>query len=123
MLQTLVWISLAGAIGTLFRYGLGTLVQRLHPAPFAYGTLLINILGCLVFGFIWSLAEKKTFLSYEMRVIVLVGFMGAFTTFSTYAFETAQFLKNAQSSYALLNIFLQNFLGIVAIFLGMRLGR
>jgi len=119
----LAWLAAAGALGTLARYGVGGGVQRALGEAFPWGTLVINAVGSLLFGLVWSLAEERMMISGETRVILLVGFMGAFTTFSTYAFETSAMLRDAEWSFALANVLSQNVLGIVCFFAGLALGR
>lgn len=123
MWQRLVWLSLAGALGTLTRYGLGGFVQRLHETSFPWGTLFVNLLGCFLFGFFWSLAEERFLISSETRLIVLVGFMGAFTTFSSYIFEASQMLRGSEWLLAAINFTTQNFLGFLSLFIGQAFAR
>ena len=72
---------------------LSGLVQRLAGERFPLGTMAVNLLGCLLFGFVWGYLEGRVGLSPQTRTIVLTGFMGAFTTFSTYAFETVTLVR------------------------------
>lgn len=76
-----------------------------------------------VFGFIWSLVEQRLVMSIEMRVILLSGFLGGFTTFSSFMFETSALLSDAQWTLAALNLGGQIVAGLVAVFLGLALGR
>ncbi len=119
----LVLLAVAGSVGTLCRYWLGDIMHRLCGASFPWGTLTINVVGCLLFGFVWSLADERMLISPEARIVILTGFMGAFTTFSTYAFESAQMLKDADWLRAFANIALENVVGIAAVFLGFVSGR
>jgi fluoride exporter len=121
--MNLLLLALAGAAGTLARFGLHTLVQRLADTNLPVGTLVVNALGSFLFGLIWPLAEERLLISPEARRIVLVGFMGAFTTFSTFAFETGQLARDAQWTAAMGNIVAQNTLGIGLFLLGLSLGR
>lgn len=123
MLLKLTYIALAGAMGTLARYGLGGLVQRFLPAAFPWGTLTVNLVGSFAFGLVWGLAVERGLISGEARLIILVGFMGAFTTFSTFMFETGQFMRDSQWLLAAGNLLAQNLLGLVALFLGWALAR
>ena len=116
--QRLLWIALAGSLGTVARYGLSGLVHRWAGSGFPWGTLAVNAAGCLLFALVWSLAEERGVISSQARTIVLVGFMGAFTTFSTYMFESGQFLRDGQWSAAMANVLAQNGLGIAALFAG-----
>jgi CrcB protein len=119
----LVLLAIAGAVGTLARYWLGGLVQRIAGESFPWGTLVVNVLGCLLFGLVWPLAEERMLISGQTRIVILVGFMGAFTTFSTFAFETEQMLSDVEWVRGLGNIALQNVLGIAAVGLGFVIGR
>ncbi len=124
MLQKILLIAAAGAAGTLLRFALSGAVQKgLGSAAFPYGTLAVNVIGCFLFGLIFTLAEEKMLISSEARIILLVGFMGAFTTFSTFGFETAAFIRDSQWGFAALNVATQNITGILAIFGGIILGR
>ena len=123
MLRKLLLIALAGSMGTVARYWLGGLAARFCGEGFPWGTLVVNGLGCLLFGFVWALAEQRLLISGETRLIILTGFMGAFTTYSTFAFETAQQLRESQWLFAVGNVGLQLLLGLVAIFVGIALGR
>jgi CrcB protein len=119
----MAWLALAGAVGTLARYGLGGWVQKLIPTAFPWGTLAVNAAGCFLFGIVWALAEQRMLISGQTRLILLVGFMGAFTTFSTYAFETAQMLDDSEWLLAAANLLSQNVLGIALVLTGIALGR
>jgi CrcB protein len=121
--QRLGLLAASGAAGTLARYGLQGLVQRLVPSGFPWGTFAVNALGCLAFGIIWSLAEERLLIGGTARIIWLIGFMGAFTTFSTFAFETAQLLDDSEWLLAVGNVALHNFVGIVLVVVGIALGK
>ena len=90
MLPKILYLAVAGAAGTLARYWLGGLVQRNITTDFPFGTAAVNIIGCLVFGLLWAFMESRLSISGQMRMVIFVGFFGAFTTFSSFAFETAQ---------------------------------
>lgn len=121
--RALFWLALAGGLGTLARFGLSTLLRNVAGERFPWGTFVVNALGCLLFGVVFALAEDRWALSRQTRLIVLTGFMGAFTTFSTYAHESAGLLRESQWWSAAANIAGQNALGLVCIFLGLALGR
>lgn len=123
MLQKLIYFAVAGACGTLARYGLAGLVQRVAGASFPWGTASVNGLGCLFFGLIWALTSDRFAGTGEVRIILLTGFMGAFTTFSTFVAESGHLFADGQHWYGLGNILLQNGVGLVLFFLGMALGR
>lgn len=116
------WILLLGGCGALTRSSLGATVQGWAGGPFPWGTALVNVLGCCLFGLVWSLGERNVLLSPETKALVLTGFMGAFTTFSTYAFETTRLLQAGSYGLAAANLVGQNLLGILGILLGLWLG-
>ena len=120
MLQ-LVMIGIGGFIGAVLRYLTSDLVQRLSGSGFPYGTLAVNALGCLVIGFLAVLAEERGIFTPEARALVFVGVLGAFTTFSTFSYETSSLLRSGQALPALLNIGVQIGLGLVAVWTGMQL--
>lgn len=123
MLQKLLWLALAGAAGTLARYGLSGLVQRLPAVQFPYGTLAVNVVGCFLAGAFWAFVEDRAGVSGQVRMVVLVGFMGAFTTFSAFALETGGLLRDGEWTWALGNVLLNNVLGIGAFVAGVAAGR
>ncbi|MBI5521123.1 MAG: fluoride efflux transporter CrcB [Desulfarculus sp.] len=122
-MQKLFYIGLAGALGTLARYGLSGWVQRLGDFSYPWGTTAVNLLGCFLFGLVWTWAEARLWFTGEMRAVVLVGFMGGFTTFSSFAFETGMLLKDSQWLMACANLVLQNLVGLVALALGWAAGK
>ncbi len=117
------WLFLAGGCGSLARYSLAGLVQRVYGGELPLGTFFVNALGCLLFGFVWTLAEDRVIISGESRLLILTGFMGAFTTFSTFAFESNALLRDSEWLAAAGNIVGQNVTGILCIMFGMALGR
>lgn len=123
MVSKLLWIAVAGAVGTLSRYGLAGLVQRIAGDSFPWGTFVVNALGCFLFGLVWMIAERHAHFPVGMRYALLVGFMGAFTTFSTYMFETVKLVEDAQFLAAAGNLGGQLAISAVTLLLGMTLGR
>jgi CrcB protein len=118
-----LWIGLTGALGALARYQMGAMVQQATGSSFPWGTLAINVLGCFLFGIVWALATDRSLISPDMRTILLSGFMGAFTTFSTFAFETQTLIADGQYLLAAGNVAAHVFIGIVVVFAGMALVR
>jgi len=123
MWQKIILIALAGSAGALARYGTGGLAHKLFGAGFPWGTLIVNVAGCFLFGLIWQLGQGRMLISPELRTILLVGFMGSFTTFSTFIFETNEMLKDSQWLAAVGNFAGQSVLGIGFLILGIALGR
>jgi CrcB protein len=123
MVQKIIFLALAGATGTLARYSIAGFVHRISGASFPFGTLAVNAFGCFLAGFLWTLFENRWPIPGETRAILLVGFLGAFTTFSAYILETGELLRSAQFVYAALNVLVQTSLGFAALFTGIILGR
>ena len=123
MIQKLAWLSLAGAMGTLARYGLAGLVHRIDGSSFPWGTVAVNLIGCFMAGWLYVIFENRWPVSGETRTIILVGFMGAFTTFSAMILETGVLLRSTDWLYAAANIALQNGVGFISLWIGMTLAR
>ena len=123
MIHRLCLLALAGALGTLARYGLSGFVHRVNGMSFPWGTVAVNITGCFLAGLLWALFENRWTVSGEMRMIILVGFMGAFTTFSAMILETGELIRTAEWLHALMNVGMQNVIGFASLFIGMALGR
>jgi len=122
-LTKILLIAASGGIGALARYGLAGLTHKLFNFSYPLGTFVVNVVGCLLFGFIWTLAEDRLLIGGEMRTIILVGFMGSFTTFSTFIFESNQLLRDSQYLLAGVNLAGQVILGIIALYAGIILAR
>ena len=118
----LIALAVAGAIGTLARYALAGLVSRHVDVSFPWGTMAVNVAGCLLAGMFWALAEQRVSISGDLRAVVMIGFMGGFTTFSAYMLETANLLRGGQWAFAAGNIMLQNVLGLAALLGGLVIG-
>jgi len=123
LLKKLLLIALAGGLGTLARYGLSGLVHQLVGRVSPWGTVVVNVVGCLLFGLLYVSLEERFTVSGQTRAVILIGFMGAFTTFSTYVFETGNFLQDGQWWEALGNVAIQNVVGLAALMLGFTIGR
>ncbi|MBI9110171.1 fluoride efflux transporter CrcB [Maridesulfovibrio ferrireducens] len=122
-MQKYFFLAAGGAAGTLCRYFVSGAAQRFFNTSFPAGTFTVNMLGCLLFGIISGTFEDRLGLSPEMRLMILTGFMGAFTTFSTYMFETTELIKTGQWPLAALNIGGQSALGFLCVIAGLALGR
>lgn len=119
----LLLLAGAGAAGALCRYGLSGLVQSGLGARFPWGNLAVNVVGCLAAGLLFGLFESRWALSGEARLIVFIGFLGAFTTFSGYMLETTELARDAQWLTAAANVVLQNGLGAAALYAGLVVAR
>ncbi|HNR30472.1 MAG TPA: CrcB family protein [Candidatus Hydrogenedentes bacterium] len=123
MWRKLLLLASAGALGTLVRYALAGWVQRGAGAAFPWGTLAVNAAGCFLAGLVWMLAEHRMQLTGETRAIVLIGFLGAFTTFSAFMLETSELVRDAEWLRAAANVAIMNGVGLVALFAGLFAGR
>ena len=119
------WLGLAagGILGTFARYTLSGAIHRVFGITFPFGTLAVNLLGCFAIGFLAVLAEEKFLLGPAARMFLMIGFCGAFTTFSTFIFETSNLTKDGEMLYALANILLSVVLGFLVFRLGVMLAR
>lgn len=98
-------------------------VQRTAGTEFPWGILAVNVAGCFLFGLVYGLGEERGILRPELRTIALVGFLGAFTTFSTFAFDTLNLIRAERYVLASANIVLGNTLGVVAVLAGLGISR
>ena len=117
----LLLIFFAGGCGCLLRYGVAGWAQRFTNSSFPTGTLAVNVIGCLALGFLATFFTGPVFLRTDYRLAILVGLLGGFTTFSTFAYETIMLTDDGQFTLAALNLLLSNALGLVAAWLGTRL--
>ncbi len=114
----LLLIAIGGALGSLARYLLSTAVLRATGALFPVGTFAVNVVGCFVFGAIAGAAEQRVQLTPELRLFLLVGVLGGFTTFSSYAFESFGLIRDGQFAAAAVNIVGQVAAGLVGLWAG-----
>ena len=121
--QKILLLAVGGAAGTLARFGLTDLVHRVNGQPTPLGTILVNALGCLIFGFIWAATEQKIAPGPIASLALLAGFCGAFTTFSTYGFEVHYLARHSGLTSTAAYILAQNVIGIALLFFGVWLGR
>ena len=112
-----VAVIIGGAVGAILRYWLSELPYRYLGPYFPYGTLLVNMLGAFVIGFLWGISEIITIRPFA-RSMIFIGMIGSFTTFSTFMLETFNLLREGEFQYALLNFLVSNFLGLAFVFLG-----
>lgn len=121
MMTGLGWFAIAmgGALGATARFAMSHHVYQWFGRDFAWGTLSVNMLGSFIMGLSAILLVDKLGVSTEWRAFILVGFLGAFTTFSTFSYETMQYIQIGEMTKALLNISVSVVTCVVAVWLGM----
>ncbi len=123
MLTRVVLVAIGGGLGAVARYGLGGLVHRYTPPTFPYGTFVVNVSGCLLFGVIAGLSEHRGILGPAARTFLLIGILGGYTTFSTFGFETFGLLRDMQIGRAAVNAAGQVITGVFAVWVGYVIAR
>lgn len=112
------FIALGGALGALGRYFISTWVYSKSDFIFPWGTFVVNILGCFILGMVYVWGTEKLVIGSNMRAFLTVGFLGAFTTFSTFGLETVNIIKDGEIKIALLNTVGSLVVGLLAVWLG-----
>lgn len=116
-------IALGGSVGAIARYAVGSYIGNRMGTRFPYGTFVINISGSFVIGLAMTILSERTHISRSWLYLVPIGFVGAYTTFSTFEFETLRLMQDGQSFAALLNVALSVVVGFVMVWIGMVAGR
>jgi len=120
--MSMTFLFLGGGVGTMLRFAVVSAVREMwHPEHFPLGTLAVNVAGCLAIGALWQALAGPWAIREELRVALIVGLLGGFTTFSSFGLETIQMWSREHYARAILYVVLSNGLGIAAVFLGMRL--
>jgi CrcB protein len=114
----IVMIACGGGLGALCRYGMSGFIMNISKGDFPLGTLLVNIIGSFMIGVCWELFSQFVNISNEFKAFIIIGFLGAFTTFSTFSLDTAMLYKNGEYKSAIFNILLNNIICVVFVLLG-----
>jgi CrcB protein len=121
--KSCAWISLGAVLGANLRYILSKFVTRYTDAAFPYGTLMVNLTGSLLLGFFLIWTTERVLADPMWRLLVVIGFCGSYTTFSSYAFETMAYFEQGHWTLFAANIMANNLLCLVAVLAGMVLAR
>ena len=122
MLNLLI-IGIGGFIGAILRYIISGFFYDVYGDKFPYGTLAVNLIGCFALGFFITIAEGKFIISPQMRSFAAIGLLGAFTTFSTFSFETLVLIQDELYMSAILNVLISVIVGLIAVWAGMVLAK
>ncbi len=118
----LVYAIIGGGIGSGLRFLMTDWTHKHVAGVFPWGTLWVNLIGSFVIGVLWEISERVS-VAPDLRVFVLVGILGGFTTFSSYALESITLLRAGETGYALINIIATNMLGLVLVVAGAMLSK
>lgn len=116
-------VALGGALGAVARYQLSLWVHARWPSAFPTGTLVVNLIGCLLIGVLAGTLDSRMELSPAVRLFLGVGILGAFTTFSTFELETLLAIERGHAGVALSYVAASVIVGLAAVWLGLRIGR
>ena len=122
-MQNYLLVFAGGGIGAAARYWLSGLVYQRLGSEFPSGTLLVNVIGCLLIGFLMSLFEERFVLYPSLRIFLTIGILGGFTTFSSFSFETMALLRDGEVLYASANILLSVVMCLGGTWVGLTLGK
>lgn len=114
-------IALAGAAGALLRWGLTAAVQKVLPGVFPWGTFVVNVVGCFALGWLATHFAVRAEIGLTLRTAILSGLLGAFTTFSTFSFDTVELLRTGHAGKAVANVVLSVGIGLLAAWWGIRI--
>jgi CrcB protein len=121
--RTVIGIAIAGAVGALARYGLEGAVSRRAPTSFPWGTFVVNVSGAFVLGLLYTVLTEHLAIQSWLRSSVTIGFLGAYTTFSTLSYETFRLVEDGAVGLAVANAIGSLAAGLVAVYAGVVIGR
>lgn len=122
-MEKFVLVMFGGCLGAISRYGVNLLAARLWGSGFPWGTLIVNMVGCFLIGLVFGLAERMAWLTPSVRLFFVTGFLGALTTFSSFAVETVNTANAGFRSLAGINFVANNAGGLVLVLVGLWLAK
>ena len=123
MIKNFLIVGLGGAVGSMLRYGVQKIFQVQTVATFPTGTLLVNIAGCFLIGILWSLVSRSLTWNEEMKLLLMTGFCGGFTTFSAFTLEGIGLLKENRTVLFVIYLSASVLGGLLATFIGIRIAK
>ena len=122
-MSKLFLIGLAGFLGTLSRYWMSGVIAKRYGETFPMGTLAVNLVGCFLVGLLFYLLEERFLVNQTVRTVILIGFLGGFTTFSSYGLQTFTLLRDGELGFAALNLTASNLVGLLLVWAGYSVAR
>jgi CrcB protein len=123
MIKSFLIVGLGGAIGSMLRYAVQKFFQAQSAAAFPTGTLLVNISGCFLIGILWGIVSRSLSWNEEMKLLLMTGFCGGFTTFSAFTLEGIGLLKENKTALFLIYLTASVVGGLLATFIGIRIAK
>jgi len=123
MIKNFLIVGLGGAAGSMLRYGVQKFFQVQAAATFPTGTLLVNISGCFLIGILWGIVSRSLTWNEEMKLLLMTGFCGGFTTFSAFTLEGVGLLKENRTVLFIIYLTASVAGGLLATFIGIRIAK
>jgi CrcB protein len=121
MIKNIFLVLLGGGIGSVARYFLSYLLTKNNTTQFPWATFIANAIGCLLIGLLFGYIQKNNLQNETLKLLLITGFCGGFTTFSTFSLENIQFIQNQNYNLALLYTISSIFIGFLGVLIGFKL--
>ncbi len=120
-MKSVMLVGIGGALGSILRYLMGTSINKFYHGHFPMGTFVVNIIGCILIGLITAIIIKQNIINSDLKMLLIVGFCGGFTTFSTFSQENIQLINSGHFSILALNIIASVSLGVLGVWAGLNI--